>query len=117
MSRKSVSDFTPIFMRSLSSGAAINTLGNGPSRILGRRGSAAPPSASPVPRKVIQVALQQPVQLHTTENAWKPAALKHEKPLSEEHIQSEVVIIITLFVLVAKLHLIPYMLTVIVSVS
>ncbi len=36
------------------------------------------------PQKVIAVSLQQDVKLHTTENAWKPAAKADKEAPSEE---------------------------------
>ena len=43
-------------------------------------------------RKVITVSLQQAVQLHTAENAWKPAMMKATSPDSNdsEHLATQV---------------------------
>ena len=91
MPRKSFTDFTPLFVRSSLSGGSTGGNIVGSSRSGGRRGPPTP--VSPAPRKVIQVALQQPVQLHTAENAWKPTALQQDmkmKTTSLEQLQTEV---------------------------
>ena len=43
-------------------------------------------------RKVIQVSLAQNVQLHTTENAWKP--MQHKKENGADNEESEITVMV-----------------------
>ena len=43
-------------------------------------------------QKVITVSLQQPVHLHTADNAWKPAAMKQMMAANAEHALTEVLV-------------------------